>query len=927
MALLPTLPTGTVTFLFTDMVGSTNLARKYPDIWSAIQEHHHDLLRNAISAHHGYVFQVIGDEFQAAFATTLDALSAALDAQYALQTADWGEIGSMHVRMGLHTGPATPHVDKYEGYLTLSHTKRLMSIAHGDQILLSEATEALLDESLPEDITLRNLGKHRLKDFERGETIYQVIARDLPAEFPPLQSQVIPPNNLPVQLTSFVGRSRELTEIKQVLSTERLLTLTGPGGSGKTRLALQAAVEMIEHFHDGVFFVALAPITDMALVPLAIAQSLTLTETPGRSIVDSLKDYLTNKLLLLILDNFEQVISSSSLVAELLMVCKELKIIVTSRERLHIGGEHEYPVLPLDMPNPTQMPSLDSLSQYSAVELFLQRAKAVKPDIRITNDTARAIAEICYRLDGLPLAIELAAARIKVLSPRAMLDRMEHRLEFLTGGVRDLPKRQQTLRNTIAWSYDLLHEDEQRLFRRISVFVGGCTIEAVEAVTEDHPSQVSILDQLGSLLDKSLLQEVDGTNNEPRFVLLETLREFGWEQLEASGEQDTIRQRHASFYLVLAEQAEASLENVEQVQWMNQMEQEHDNLLAALEWSRTAEGAIAGAPNGGTEMCLRLAGAMGFFWEARGYYSEGRERLAAILLTKVAQGRTAARARLLARSAELAYRQSDFLATSNFARESLAIYREVGDSQGMASALIKLGNAEVELGNYGTAAEYLEEALKIWREREDRHGTARALISYGWVALRSGNYPLAKARLEEALTISRESGDTRRIGFELAGLGEVALRQGNYQHATQLVEESLELRRLLGNKWGIGVSLGILGWIAMRGENWARAKVLLGESLKVRQEIGDLSGIAWCIERLAAVAQARGQKKKAVHLFGFGAVLRATIRSVIDPSDKAAYESKIRILRSEFGKEGFAAMWEEGRALTLERAVDYALEG
>ena len=642
--------------------------------------------------------------------------------------------------------------------------------------------------------------------------------------------------------------------------------------------------------------------------------------------MDRLKDYLQNKSLLLLLDNFEQVIFAASLVAELLMTSRELKVIVTSREGLRISGEREVPVPPLELPDPTQRPSLEALSQYSAVELFLQRAKAVKPDLQITNDTAPVVAEICYRLDGLPLAIELAAARIKLLPPRAMLERMDHRLEFLTGGARDLPMRQQTLRKAIAWSYDLLDENDQQLFRRFSVFVGGCTIDAAEAVAGDQPAQTSILESLGSLQDKSLLQEVEGPNTEPRFVMLETLREFGLEQLAASGEQDMIRRRHASFYLALAEKAEANLENVEQVQWVDRMEHEHDNLLAALEWSRTAEGASEGVPSGRAEICLRLAGALGFFWEARGYYSEGREWLAAILLTDAAQGRTAARARLLARSAELAYRQSDFLATTNFARESLAIYREVGDRQGIASALIKLGNAAVELGNYAAASEYLEEALMIWRKSGDKHGIARALISFGWVALRSGSYPMAKARLEKALVISRELGDTRSLGFELAGLGEVALRQGNYQYAAQLVEESLELRRQLGSKWGIAVSLGILGWVAMREENWERAMMLLGESLVVRKEIGDLSGSAWCLERLAAVVEAQGQTEKAVRLFGAGAELRASIRSVIDPSDTPAYESKIRSLRAKLGKGQFAAVWDEGRALTLERAVDYAME-
>jgi tetratricopeptide (TPR) repeat protein len=400
--------------------------------------------------------------------------------------------------------------------------------------------------------------------------------------------------------------------------------------------------------------------------------------------------------------------------------------------------------------------------------------------------------------------------------------------------------------------------------------------------------------------------------------MLETLREFGLEQLEASEELDAMRLRHASYFLALAEQAVASLESTEQVQWMERMEQEHDNLRAALEWSKTAQGS--------RDICLRLAGTLGLFWEMRGHISEGRERLSAVLATKAAQEQTAARARLLARAAELAYRQSDYPATTSFAGESLAIYRKVGDKQGMASALIKLGNAAAEVGDYPSASGYLEEALAIWRELGDKHGTARALISLGWAALRPGNYPLAYARLEEALTLSRELGDTRSMGFELSGLGEVALRQGNTRQATRLVGESLELRRQLGNKWGIGVCLGILGWIAMHEGDWEQAVTRLGESLDVRREIGDKSGSAWCLERLAEIVFGKGQAEKSVRLFGAAAALRASIGSVIDPADQPEYERKRTSLNAALGEERFKTAWEEGRALTLEQAVSYALE-
>jgi len=503
------------------------------------------------------------------------------------------------------------------------------------------------------------------------------------------------------------------------------------------------------------------------------------------------------------------------------------------------------------------------------------------------------------------------------MSPQAMLARLEHRLEFLTGGRRDLPARQQTLRNAIMWSYDLLSADEQELFRRLAVFVGGCTIESVEAVAGDNSDSALNLDLLGSLLDKSLLREVEDKNYEPRFVMLEMLREFGLEQLEARGELEAIRRRHASYFLALAEQAEAKFETAEQLQWMDRMEQEHDNLRAALEWSKAADST--------DEICLRLAGSLGLFWEARGYFSEGRERLAAVIL-KTSQDSTAARAKLLARAAELAYRQSDYPATTAYAGESLAIYRTVGDKQGIASALIKLGNAATEVGDYETASVYLEEALMTWRELEDKHGTARALISFGWAALRPGNYALALTRLEEAWSISRELGDTRSIAFELSGLGEVALRQGDYQRATKLVEESLELRRQIGNKWGIGVSLGTLGWAAMRAGDWKRAVARLCESLDVRREIGDKGGSAWCLERLGEIAIAQERAENAVRLYGAASALRASIGSVIDPVDLPDYESRLTSLVAALGEPRFVAAWDEGGALTLQQAVALALE-
>lgn len=894
--------------------------QEFPAAMPAALTRHHAIMNQAIAAHHGHVFQIIGDAFHAAFASALDGLNAALDAQRGLVTETWQVTGPLRVRMALHTDRADVNADNYalgeyvEGeYLVLARTARLMSAAHGGQILLSASTAELIRAQLSPELELRDLGTHRVKDFE-PQQIFQVTAPQLLSEFPPLKTLGSLPNNLPLQLTSFIGREREIQEIKQWLSVTRLLTLTGLGGSGKTRLAIQVAADLIEEFRDGVFFVALAAIRQPELVAPTIAQTLGVTERAGHSILNTLKEYLQLKNILLILDNLEQVIAAAPLVVELLAACSQLTILVTSREALRVRGERDYPVPPLPLPNLTALPPLEFLEQYPAVELFIQRARAVKPDFKITKETASAIAEICYRLDGLPLAIELAAARIRLMSPREMLARLEHRLQFLTGGARDLPERQQTLRNMIAWSYDLLDASEQELFRRLSVFVGGFMLDAAEAVAEEDGAALEVL---GSLLNKSLLRETETANNVPRFVMLELLREFGLEQLEANGEGIIIRLRHANYFLQLAEQAEASLESQAQVEWLNRMEQEHDNLRAALEWSKTAQGE--------SELCLRLAGLLGVFWETRGHFSEGRERLSAVLSTDGAQERTAARAKLLRRAAELAFRQSDYAATKTLAAESLEISREIGDAQGTASALIKLGDAATEVGDYKTASAHFEDALKIWRGQTDKPGMARALINLGFAAIRLGDYSLANARLEEALALHRELKNMRGIGFALSGLGEVAMRQGEYARATQLMQESLELRRQSGNKWGVGVSLGTLGWIALRQGNVEQARAELRESLQVRQEIGDKSGSAWCLERLAEIALALGQAEKAARVFGAAAVARASIGSVIDSVDRPEYARNLAALREQLGTARFDAAWAQGSALTLEQAIELAL--
>ena len=619
----PNLPTGTVTLLFTDIEGSTRLLQQLGERYAGLLAESRQVLRGVFQEWNGYEVETQGDAFFIAFARATDAVLAALDAQRALAAHPWPGGAAVRVRMGMHTGEPATTAEGYAG-LDVHRAARIMSAAHGGQVLLSRATATLVEQDLPENVNLRDLGEYRLKDLGRAWHLFQAVTPDLAADFPPLRTLDARRNNLPIQLTPFIGREQELAAIQDILTREdaRLLTLTGPGGAGKTRLGLQVAAELSDRFADGVFFVYLAPINDPALVMPTIAQTLDIREETGQPWPARMREALLQKQMLLLLDNFEQVVNAAMQVGELLAACPQLKIIVTSREALHVRGEREFPVPPLPLPDVKHLPDLTSLSSNTAVALFVQRAQATKPDFQLNNANARAIVEICVRLDGLPLAIELAAARVKLLPPQALLARLDQRLAVLTGASRDVPARQQTLRNTIAWSYNLLDAVEQRLFRRLSVFVGSCTLEAVEAVcvtsgNEDQAEQ--ILDTIASLLDKSLLQQMEQEGGEPRFTMLETIREYGLERLIANGEIEATRQAHAEYYLALAEKAEPELAGPQQATWFDRLEREHDNLRAVMEWCLEREDS-----GQRIEMALRLAGALRQFWEVRAHRDEGQ---------------------------------------------------------------------------------------------------------------------------------------------------------------------------------------------------------------------------------------------------------------------------------------------------------------
>src|SRR5919107_2062652 len=871
------LPTGTVTFLFTDVEGSTKLWERYPEAMRATMARHDEVLRGVMESSGGFVFKTIGDAFCVAFSSASHALEAALTAQRALLSKEREKTGPLRVRMALHTGLADERGGDYFGP-PVNRIARLLSAGHGGQIFLSSVTKELVRDALPEGTKLRDLGERRLKDLFRPERVFQLITPELPTSFPPLKTLDARINNLPAQPTPLVGRERELKEVCDLLPGQgvRLLTLTGPGGIGKTRLGLQVAAELLDEFEDGVFFVALAPTTDPSLVASAIAEPLGVVEAGDQPLEEGLKDYLRRKELLLLLDNFEQVLAGAPLVGELLSACPELKVLATSRSVLRVYGEQEYLVPPLELPSPGRLPAIDSLSQYEAVRLFIERAKAARPDFSVTDENAPAVAEICTRLDGLPLAIELAAARIKLLPPKAMLERLGSRLKLLSGGSRDLPERQRTLRGAIEWSYTLLEESERVLFARLAVFSGGRTLEAIEAVCGakgDLP--VDALEGVSSLLDKSLLRQEEGPEGEPRFVMLETIHEYARERLKASGEAEETRRLHAEYFLALAEGSEPELSEADQLACLERLEAEHDNMRAALSWSLEKE----------PEAALRLAGALARFWEMRARFLEGSAWLEAALLQSD-RADSATRAKLLSEAGTFAFYRTDFDHAIELHGEALELYRQVGDDNGVAFALLCLGAQHMEKGDHERAAPFLEEALAL----------------------------------------SRRIGDKRNTAGTLHNLGEVERQRGNYERAKALGMESIALLREIKDDYNLSMVVGWVGLLEVwSGDEPDLAEEFLKEALALERELGYWAYGAYCLEGFAGLAGARGQGARAARLWGAAEALRTGIGAPPTPEARPYYERSMAATRTLLGEVAWEAAFAQGPAMSPEEAAEYAL--
>ncbi len=870
------LPRGTVTFLFTDIEGSTALLQQLGHAYSARLEDHRRLLRSAVQAEDGVEVNTEGDAFFFVFASAPQAVAAASAGQRALARFPWPDNGVFRVRMGLHTGEGKVVGRDYVG-LDVHRAARIGAAGHGGQIVLSRSTQVLIEHALPEGVHLRDLGEHRLKDLHRPEHLFQLVLADLPAEFPPLRTLNSIPNNLPTQLTSFVGRDRELAEARRLVSASRLLTLTGPGGTGKTRLALQLAAELIDQFPHGAYFVPLAATTDPALVASTMTQTLGVQESGGRSPRDRLLEHLADKELLLLLDNFEQVLPAALLVGDLLKTCPRLKVLVTSRAALHVSGEQEFPVPPLRLPDPKHLPDLGALSQYEAVALFIQRAVTVKPDFQVTNENAPAVAEITARLDGLPLAIELAAARVKLLPPDAMLARLQDRLSLLQSSARDLPARQQTLRNAIAWSYDLLDDGGRRLLARLAVFVGGCGLAEAELVCGPSADLgQEVLNGLEGLVDHSLLRQIE-PQGEPRFVMLETIREFAREHLNASREASEILRRHAQVYLAVAEQAGLHLMGPDRTIWLDRLEQDHDNLRAALAWSiQQAEADIA----------LRLLWSLWRFWQMRGHLHEARSRLDLLFGIPGLPAHKHALAKALEAAGGIAYWQGDFDAAATYYEQNLTIQRDLGDSAGIANSLYNL--------------------------------------SFAYGVTRTKKLERARVLLEECLGLFRDIGDQAGIARGLWALGMNAYLSDDFSSALNTLKESIAIFRRLSDRFGLGWALHTYGLLMHRTGDLTEARNAFEEGLTLFEEARDVSGVVGLIDDLSALAVSVGELDRAARLAGAAASLQASsgteLAAVIN-----AVEGRSRPGEQAVDEATLAAAWAEGHAMALEEIVAYAL--
>ena len=869
---LTPLPTGRVTFLFTDIEGSTKLLHRLGDEYAVVLATHRRLIRAAFTRHDGCEVDTLGDGFFVAFNRTFDSIAAAIDAQRALHAEDWPHADTVLVRMGIHAGEPLVVDDNYVG-IDVHRAARICDAAHGGQVILSESTYAKLSPDQKHELSVKDLGAHRLKDLEHLEQILQLTPADLPSEFPPLRS-LRPPTNVPQQLEPLIGRNEDLQALRGKLleGSLRLVTVTGPGGIGKTKLCVAVALDLLDDFTSGAFFVDLTTATTADLVASRIAQDLQVPVEGDRQAAEVLVEHLSDKHLLLVLDNFEQALTASGVVRRLLKSCPNLTVLTTSRVLLSIQGEAEYALAPLGLPNDG---TSDEVKGSDAARLFVERASKAQPDFEVTEENASTIAAICNLLDGLPLALELAAARVRLMTPESLLGRLDNRLKLLTGGSRDAPARHRALRTTIDWSYDLLSPSERALFRDLSVFSGGATLQAAEYVAGD---EANVLDGLAALVDHSLVRQRE--DDVVRFSMLQTIRDYALELLENHGGEAAVRDRHAHFYLELAESFASG--EADETTAHARIDTEHDNMRTALTWwlDRADD---QPEPNAG--LALRLAVALGRFWYRHGHAVEGSEWLERTLANRVE-----------------------------------------GLEDARANGLRFLGVLMEQRGDLERAARLFEEALASFRSMGDRVREGACLNSLGVVARSSRDFERAKSLLTESVAIRRELQDSSGMSSSLSNLAILYMDLGETQRARELLEETMKLDLERGDEWGVAVTSLNLGVAKLELQEVQSADEMVKSSVQSFVKLGDLDGVAEGFEGLAGIAVAQGKIIKAARLAGSADSLRSALGIPLGEVDRVRLARWLSEPRKRLGDEAFYAALAEGAGMTTDQAIDYALQ-
>ena len=911
---------GTLTFLFTDIEGSTQRWGRDRDAMAVSLSRHDALMRDAIAAHGGEIFKTVGDAFYAVFANAPAGIAAAIDAQRALAAEDFAAIGGAFVRMALHTGTPQERDGDYFGP-TVNRVARLLAIGHGEQVLVSGATAELLQGEMPPETSLRDLGAHRLKDLARAERVYQLVAPGLRESFPPLRSPDALPNNLPLQLTSFVGRDDDVREIKGLLQEDRLVTLVGSGGAGKTRCAIQAGAELLDGFADGAWLIELARISDPSLVASAIAQTLSVRESHNQPLLDTLLANLKHRRLLLVLDNCEHVIDEVRNVAgAILRACPDLRILATSRESLNIAGEHVFRLPSLAVPPADRTVTAEAVRQFGAVALFADRAAASDARFELTDVNAPVVTEISRRLDGIPLAIELAAARVKVLSPQQLLQKLDERFRVLTGGDRSALPRHQTMRALIDWSYDLLSEQERALFIKLSIFAGGFTLESACAVCGDETlDEIAVLELLSSLVDKSLVAAEPGESN-TRYRLLESTRQYAREKLSERNEYDAVARAHAIAFLEIARRLEAAYDSTPDDEWFEQVEPEVENWRAALDWALTGKGDLL--------LGQRLVGALGREW-AFMFAAEGRRWIHA-----AQAGIDEATPPLVLAQLDLIEAQLDGVlgmhkASHAAAERALERYRGLDDKFGVAQALRHAGRGLVFLGRPEEGEVLLREALVTFRERNARTLIGATLENIAIGRYASGDIAASRQYYAEALTIFKANGAERLAAAVATNLAEAEFRAGNAAEALRLASDAMATDSRAIFTYRIAFLMCNMAAYLVALARYDEARVRAREALRLARDVNYEVAVAWAMQHLAAVATFRSSadaeeqkesRRRAGLLLAHVDARLERLGVLREPTEVQEYDKVTEALSEIFNPAELSALDEEGRALSQERA-------